>query len=104
MTSDATHSIQAAPVPDGLRDVITGARCLLLGFDGPLCRLFPGHRARRVADGLIDRLKERGHQVPLTEDERTAEGGAGGGRGRAPPRPPARAAGRRPAAAPPAPP
>ncbi|MFD5099242.1 hypothetical protein ACFWJN_09760, partial [Streptomyces albidochromogenes] len=57
MTSDATHSIQAAPDPVGLRDVITGARCLLFGFDGPLCRLFPGHRAGRVADGLLDRLR-----------------------------------------------
>ncbi|GAA1534311.1 HAD family hydrolase [Streptomyces albidochromogenes] len=74
MTSDATHSIQAAPDPGGLRDVITGTRCLLLGFDGPLCRLFPGHRAGRVADGLLDRLKERGHRAPLTEDERTADG------------------------------
>lgn len=54
-----------------LRDLITGAQCVLFGFDGPLCRLFAGHRAQGVADSLVDRLEKRGLPVPLTEEERT---------------------------------
>ncbi|MGX1886435.1 HAD family hydrolase [Streptomyces sp. NPDC055287] len=52
-----------------LRDLITGAECVLFDFDGPICRLFAGHRAHHVADSLVDWLEKRGRHVLLTEEE-----------------------------------
>ncbi|MGW0563677.1 HAD family hydrolase [Streptomyces sp. NPDC003016] len=72
MTSDATQTEQAASVIEELRDLITGARCVLFDFDGPLCRLFADHRAHDVADNLVDRLERHGRPVPLTEEERAS--------------------------------
>ncbi|MGW0550755.1 HAD family hydrolase [Streptomyces altiplanensis] len=57
-----------------LRDLITGAQCVVFGFDGPLCRLFAGRRAHDVAGALADRLEKHGLRVPLTEEE-LASGG-----------------------------
>ncbi|MGW7055547.1 HAD family hydrolase [Streptomyces sp. NPDC054887] len=73
MTSDATHPGPAAPAIEALREVVTGAACVLFGFDGPVCRLFAADRARRVTDGLAGRLGGHGHAVELTEDERAGD-------------------------------
>ncbi|WP_274560106.1 HAD family hydrolase [Streptomyces spiramyceticus] len=69
MTSDATQTGQAASVIEKVRDLITGAECVLFDFDGPICRLFAGHQAHRVADSLVDWLEKRGRHVLLTEEE-----------------------------------
>ncbi|WP_375231976.1 HAD family hydrolase [Streptomyces sp. NWU339] len=56
--------------PSELNDLIRGARVVLWDFDGPVCRLFAGHSAQRVAKELVDRLEGRGLHGLLTEAER----------------------------------
>ncbi|MFH9179699.1 HAD family hydrolase [Streptomyces albogriseolus] len=56
--------------PDGLRNLIEGARVVLWDFDGPVCRLFAGHSAERVARDLVDWLEGQGLHGLLDESER----------------------------------
>lgn len=56
------------PTPSDLRGLLS-ARCLLLDFDGPICRLFFRHRADRIALAMHDRLAHRGLRIT---DERLA--------------------------------
>ncbi|MFD7700062.1 HAD family hydrolase [Streptomyces caelestis] len=56
--------------PDGLRHLVEGARVVLWDFDGPVCRLFAGHSAERVANGLASWLEGRGLHGLLTAAER----------------------------------
>lgn len=74
MTSDTT---QTEPVTaetekdtEQLRELIARTRIVLWDFDGPICRLFAGHKAERVAIDLVDWLEGRGLHGLLTEDER----------------------------------
>ncbi|MFC4505557.1 MULTISPECIES: HAD family hydrolase [Streptomyces] len=53
-----------------LRESITRARVVLWDFDGPICRLFAGHSAEGVADGLVEWLEGRGLHGLLTDAER----------------------------------
>ncbi|MFI9604237.1 HAD family hydrolase [Streptomyces sp. NPDC052043] len=53
-----------------LRNLITGARVVLWDFDGPICRLFAGHSAERVATKLVRWLEDRGLHGLLTGSER----------------------------------
>ncbi|MEU9269833.1 HAD family hydrolase [Streptomyces sp. NPDC048251] len=53
-----------------LRELITRTRVVLWDFDGPICRLFAGHSAEGVADGLVEWLEARGLHSLLTEAER----------------------------------
>jgi HAD superfamily hydrolase (TIGR01509 family) len=53
-----------------LRESVTRARVVLWDFDGPICRLFAGHSAERVATDLVDWLAGRGLHGLLTEKER----------------------------------
>lgn len=77
MTSDATQTEQVTAdtgneTDDGtaeLRELITRARVVLWDFDGPICRLFAGHSAEGVADGLVEWLEGRGLHGLLTESE-----------------------------------
>ncbi|WP_431988511.1 HAD family hydrolase [Streptomyces parvulus] len=54
----------------GLRDLIGGVRLVLWDFDGPVCRLFAGYSADRVAGELVDWLSRLGLKDLLTEEER----------------------------------
>ncbi|WUO22033.1 HAD-IA family hydrolase [Streptomyces sp. NBC_00287] len=56
--------------PAELRDLIRNARVVLWDFDGPICRLFAGHKAERVATQLVEWLEGRGLHSLLTENER----------------------------------
>lgn len=56
--------------PAGLKELISGARVVLWDFDGPICRLFAGHSAERVATDLVEWLEGRGLHGLLTEPER----------------------------------
>lgn len=47
-------------IRDNLRARITSTRCVLLDFDGPLCRLFTKQDAQSVADDMRQLVKERG--------------------------------------------
>ncbi|MEU6817517.1 HAD family hydrolase [Streptomyces sp. NPDC046860] len=49
---------------------LTGARAVLWDFEGPVCRLFAGRRAREIAAGLVEWLAGRGLDGLLTEEER----------------------------------
>lgn len=53
-----------------LNELISGARVVLWDFDGPICRLFAGHSADRVARDLVEWLAGRGLHGLLTESER----------------------------------
>ncbi|WUH29171.1 HAD hydrolase-like protein [Streptomyces sp. NBC_00445] len=53
-----------------LRELIKPARVVLWDFDGPVCRLFAGHSAERVAVELVDWLEGRGLHGLVTEAER----------------------------------
>ncbi|WSQ10136.1 HAD-IA family hydrolase [Streptomyces sp. NBC_01231] len=55
---------------EALRDLITRARVVLWDFDGPICRLFAGHAADKVADDLVEWLEGRGLHGLLTDEER----------------------------------
>jgi HAD superfamily hydrolase (TIGR01509 family) len=66
VTSDVTSD------PKQLHDTIGRARVVLWDFDGPVCRLFAGHSARRVARELVEWLEARGLRGLLADDEREA--------------------------------
>ncbi|MEV7190682.1 HAD family hydrolase [Streptomyces sp. NPDC093510] len=53
-----------------LRGLTGPVRFVLFDFDGPICRLFAGHSAERVAKDLVLWLEERGLHGLLTDDER----------------------------------
>jgi HAD superfamily hydrolase (TIGR01509 family) len=74
VTSDTTQTgsatIETENDPHGLRNLIRRARVVLWDFDGPICRLFAGHSAERVAGDLVSWLEGRGLHGLLTETER----------------------------------
>ncbi|MGV9286781.1 HAD family hydrolase [Streptomyces sp. NPDC003719] len=70
MTSDTKQTERVAADTENLGRVVRGARFVLWDFDGPICRLFAGHTAERVAAGLVDWLERRGLRGLLTEEER----------------------------------
>lgn len=77
MTSDTaqTDSVTAETENDpealeDLRELIRHARVVLWDFDGPICRLFAGHSAERVAAELVEWLESRGLHGLVTDDER----------------------------------
>ncbi|MFH8978320.1 HAD family hydrolase [Streptomyces sp. NPDC017890] len=80
MTSDATRTGPVAADTEnadtgtadteGLARLLDDARFVLWDFDGPICRLFAGHRAERVAADLVGWLERRGLRGLLTEAER----------------------------------
>ncbi|MFE0132972.1 HAD family hydrolase [Streptomyces sp. NPDC059037] len=55
---------------ENLRELITPARFVLFDFDGPICRLFAGHSAERIARDQVRWLEERGLRGLLTKEER----------------------------------
>lgn len=78
MTSDTTQTGPGAAetvneiendVMESLRQLIAPARVVLWDFDGPICRLFAGYSAERVAIRLVDWLEGRGLHGLLTERE-----------------------------------
>lgn len=74
MTSDTTQTEPVTAKTENdtqrLRELITRPRIVLWDFDGPICRLFAGHSAERVATDLVEWLEGRGLHGLLTEAER----------------------------------
>jgi phosphoglycolate phosphatase-like HAD superfamily hydrolase len=70
VTSDTTQTELVAAETEALRALITRARVVLWDFDGPICRLFAGHAADKVADDLVEWLEGRGLHGLLTDEER----------------------------------
>jgi HAD superfamily hydrolase (TIGR01509 family) len=70
VTSDTTQTEAVTAELEELRELITRARVVLWDFDGPICRLFAGHSAERVARELVEWLESRGLHGLVTEDER----------------------------------
>ncbi|MFF6876687.1 MULTISPECIES: HAD-IA family hydrolase [unclassified Streptomyces] len=56
--------------PNRLPHLIRRARVVLWDFDGPICRLFAGHSAERVAGDLVSWLEGRGLHGLLNDTER----------------------------------
>lgn len=54
---------------EALRDLVVGVRVVLWDFDGPICRLFAGYSADRVAGELVDWLERLGLKELLTQEE-----------------------------------
>ncbi|MEV5549408.1 HAD-IA family hydrolase [Streptomyces sp. NPDC052309] len=69
MTSDTTRTGPGSATGN-LGRLVSGARFVLWDFDGPICRLFAGHRAEGVAADLVAWLERRGLCGLLTEQER----------------------------------
>jgi len=57
VTSDTAQTEQVTVETENLRELITKARYVLFDFDGPICRLFAGHTAERVAGELVEWLE-----------------------------------------------
>lgn len=72
MTSDTTQTELVTGQTEELQKLITCARVVLWDFDGPICRLFAGHSAGRVAKELVEWLKGRGLLALVTEEEQKA--------------------------------
>ncbi|MEU1480888.1 HAD family hydrolase [Streptomyces sp. NPDC001668] len=53
-----------------LQDLIARARVVLWDFDGPICSLFSGHSAEKVAMELVAWLEGRGLHGLVTDNER----------------------------------
>lgn len=74
MTSDATQTgavpFETENDPNRLTHLISRARVVLWDFDGPICRLFAGHSAERVAGDLVSWLEGRGMHGLLSDTER----------------------------------
>lgn len=74
MTSETTRTEQASGTENdriaAVGALLAPARVVLWDFDGPICRLFAGHSAERVAVGLVEWLEGRGLRGLLTESER----------------------------------
>ncbi|CAL9505400.1 HAD family hydrolase [Streptomyces sp. enrichment culture] len=69
MTSDTEQTEPVAGRHRGLRELVVGARVVLWDFDGPICRLFAGYSADRVASELVDWLEGQGLKDLLTREE-----------------------------------
>lgn len=78
MTSDAKQTGTVTATTAGgtatetarVRELVRAARVVLWDFDGPICRLFARHSAKRVAADSVRWLEERGLRGLLTADER----------------------------------
>ncbi|WP_372497377.1 HAD family hydrolase [Streptomyces muensis] len=70
MTSDTKQTEPVTAQRERVRELIEQARVVLWDFDGPICRLFAGHSAERVAAELMEWLEGRGLHGLLAEDER----------------------------------
>ncbi|MDF3147137.1 MULTISPECIES: HAD-IA family hydrolase [unclassified Streptomyces] len=70
MTSDTKQTEPVTIQTERLGELIAHARVVLWDFDGPICRLFAGHSAARVATELVEWLEGRGLRGLLTGDER----------------------------------
>ncbi|MEU3982965.1 HAD family hydrolase [Streptomyces sp. NPDC026672] len=74
VTSDTTQT--EAVTEDTEREIeelrarMRSARVVLWDFDGPICRLFAGYSATKVAGELVDWLAVRGMRNLLTAEER----------------------------------
>ncbi|MFV0135107.1 HAD family hydrolase [Streptomyces sp. HMX87] len=74
MTSDTTQTERVAAERERVRPLVTRARVVLWDFDGPICRLFAGHKAQQVARELVEWLHAQGLRGLLTaEEQRTAD-------------------------------
>ncbi|MFJ4369924.1 HAD family hydrolase [Streptomyces chartreusis] len=73
MTSDTAQTEPVTAQAERLQELITHARVVLWDFDGPICRLFAGHSATRVAAELVEWLERRGLHGLLAEGELDTE-------------------------------
>ncbi|MFE6624190.1 HAD family hydrolase [Streptomyces sp. NPDC008086] len=70
MTSDTRQTQPSPGQAEVLRELIGTAKYVIFDFDGPICRLFAGHPAERVARDQVEWLEKQGRLDVLTEEER----------------------------------
>ncbi|MFS8199236.1 HAD family hydrolase [Streptomyces sp. CWNU-52B] len=68
---DGTGDIDEVRDVGGAWALLADARCVLFDFDGPICRLFPEDRSRKVARRLREATDEFGAGDVLTEQARS---------------------------------
>ncbi|WP_419666998.1 HAD family hydrolase [Streptomyces sp. 2-1] len=69
VTPDTKQTGPVAAETENLQEVIKRARFVLFDFDGPICRLFAGYSAEKVARQLVAWLEGQGLRGLLTEEE-----------------------------------
>lgn len=70
MTPDTTQTDLVTAETENLSELIAGARFVLFDFDGPICGLFAGLKAEKIARELVEWLEQQGLSGLLTEEER----------------------------------
>ncbi|WP_328825961.1 HAD family hydrolase [Streptomyces ureilyticus] len=70
MDSETTEAELVTETNGALGDLVARVRHVVFDFDGPICLLFPGDSAERVARDQVNWLEERGLSGLLTEQER----------------------------------
>lgn len=72
VTPETEQTDQVTEETEPLHGLITRTRYVLFDFDGPVCRLFAGHPATRIAEDLVEWLDGHGLKGLLTDDEQRA--------------------------------
>ncbi|MFJ4683703.1 HAD family hydrolase [Streptomyces sp. NPDC088789] len=72
MTPETGRTDLVARDAEELARLVAGTRNVLFDFDGPICRLFAGHPAVRIAREQVLWLEEQGLAGLLTEAERAS--------------------------------
>ena len=70
VTPDTAQTEPVTAETEILRELITPVRSVLWDLDGPICRLFAGHPAHTIAQGLVNLIDGLGLGGLLTEPER----------------------------------
>ncbi|WAU78369.1 HAD-IA family hydrolase (plasmid) [Streptomyces sp. Qhu-G9] len=70
MTANTTPIEPGAASPEGIRKLISPVRYVLWDLDGPMCQLFAGHPAGKVAHELVASIEEGRQPELLTMEER----------------------------------
>lgn len=72
MTPQKTHTEPVTAETAPLASLVASARYVLWDLDGPMCRLFAGYPAPKIAGQLVDVIDQLGLGGLLTKQERSA--------------------------------
>ncbi|MFE2043653.1 HAD family hydrolase [Streptomyces sp. NPDC059477] len=69
MTPETGRTDLVALAAEELGELVRGTRYVLFDFDGPICRLFAGYPASRIAEEQVEWLRAHGRVNLLTTEE-----------------------------------